>query len=122
MHYFSPWPADEQNTIWKDGYIETHLTVNPQFILVNRYELIRMSRQALPVTPGVFEPGVSVPSANFGDIDALVFGYRYYPFMCSRAGFAFHNEYSVVRQRGVAPLSGKALTNNSLVLGFDFIF
>jgi len=81
-----------------------------------------MSRQALPVTPGVFEPGVSVPSANFGDIDALVFGYRYYPFMSSRAGFAFHNEYSVVRQRGVAPLSGKDLTNNSLFLGFDFIF
>jgi hypothetical protein len=42
--------------------------------------------------------------------------------MSSRAGFAFHNEYSVVRQRGVAPLSGKDLTNNSLFLGFDFIF
>jgi len=119
---FSPLPAGAQGPTWNAGFIETHYTVNPQFILVNRYELIRMSRQALPITPGVFEPGVSVPSANFGDIDALVFGYRYYPFMSSRAGFAFHNEYSVVRQRGVAPLSGKDLTNNSLFLGFDFIF
>jgi hypothetical protein len=119
---FSPLPAGAQGPTWNAGFIETHYTVNPQLILINRYELIRMSRQALPVTPGVFEPGVSVPSANFGDIDALVIGYRYYPFMSSRAGFAFHNEYSVVRQRGVAPLSGKDLTNNSLFLGFDFIF
>ena len=119
---FSPLPTGAQGPTWNAGFIETHYTVNPQFILVNRYEAIRMSRQALPITPGVFEPVVSVHSANFGDVDALVFGYRYYPFMSSRAGFAFHNEYSIVRQRGVAPLSGKDLTNNSLFLGFDFIF
>jgi hypothetical protein len=119
---FSPLPTDAKGPTWNAGFIETHYTFTPQFILVNRYELIRMSRQALPITPGVFEPGVSVPSENFGDIDALVFGYRYYPFMSSRAGFAFHNEYSIVRQRGVAPLSGKDLTNNSVFLGFDFIF
>jgi hypothetical protein len=123
---YSPLPAGAQGPTWNAGFIETHLTVNPQFILVNRYELIRMSRQALPVTPGIFEPGVSVPSANFGDIDALVFGYRYYPFMSSRAGFAIHNEFSTVRQRGGTALltggSGKDLTNNSLFIGFDFIF
>lgn len=119
---FSALPTGAQGPTWNAGFIETHYTVNPQFILINRYELIRMSRQALPVTPGVFEPGVSVPSGNFGDIDALVFGYRYYPFMSSRAGFAFHNEFSTVRQRGVAPLSGKDLTYNSLFIGFDFVF
>src|SRR6266404_9118090 len=119
---FSPLPTGAQGPTWNAGFIETHLTVNPQFILINRYELIRMSRQALPITPGVFEAGVSVPSANFGDIDSLVFGYRYYPFMSSRAGFAIHNEFSTVRQRGVAPLSGKDLTNNSLFIGFAFIF
>ena len=123
---FSPLPVGAQGPTWNAGFIETHLTVNPQFILVNRYELIRMSRQALPVTPGVFDAGVSVPSADFGDIDALVFGYRYYPFMSSRAGFAIHNEFSTVRQRGGTWLlpggSGKDLTNNSLFIGFDFIF
>jgi hypothetical protein len=120
---FSPLPAGAQGPTWNAGFIETHLTVNPQFILVNRYELIRMSRQALPIdAANGYLPGVSVPSANFGDIDALVFGYRYYPFMSSRAGFAIHNEFSTVRQRGFAPLSGKDLTNNSLFFGFDFIF
>ena len=73
-------------------------------------KLIRMSRQALATNPG-----------NLGDIDSLTFGYRYYPFISSRAGFAFHNEYSLVRQRGLA-LSGKDLTSSSLFLGFDFIF
>src|SRR6266481_8023266 len=86
---------------------------NPQFILINRYELIRKSRQALPVVPGPFTPGVSVPSADFGNIDSLVFGYRYYPFISSRAGFAFHNEYALVRQRGAAPLTGTDLKSSS---------
>jgi hypothetical protein len=91
--------------------IETHFTFNSQFILINRYELIRMSRQALDTNAG-----------NLGDIDALTLGYRYYPFISSRAGFAFHNEYSVLRQRGVSPLLGRDLTSSSLFLGFDFIF
>jgi hypothetical protein len=82
-----------------------------------------MSRQALPVVPGGgFVPGVSVPSGNFGDIDVLTFGYRYYPFISSRAGFAFHNEYSILRQRGVSPINSLDLTSSSLFLGFDFIF
>jgi hypothetical protein len=52
----------------------------------------------------------------------LTFGYRYYPFISSRAGFAFHNEYSLVRQRGVAPISGGDVKSSSIFLGFDFIF
>ena len=43
------------------------------------------------------------------------------PFMNSRAGFAFHNEYSWIRQRGGAP-DGTDLTSNSVMLGFDFDF
>jgi len=42
--------------------------------------------------------------------------------MSSRAGFAFHNEYSIVRQRGVAPISATDVTSSSVFLGFDFIF
>jgi hypothetical protein len=120
---FRALPTGARGPTWNGGMIETHYTFNPQFILINRYELIRMSRQALPVdaTNG-FLPGVSVPAANFGDIDALTFGYRYYPFISSRAGFAFHNEYSVLRQRGVSPITFKDLTSNSLFLGLDFIF
>src|SRR6267142_3371640 len=120
---FDPLPAGARSPIWNGGLIETHHTVNPQFILINRYELIRMSRQALPIDgANGFLPGVSVPSSNFGDIDALTFAYRYYPFISSRAGFAFHNEYSWVRQRGVSPLLSRDLTSSSVFLGFDFIF
>jgi len=120
---YNPLPTGAQSPIWNGGMIETHYTVNPQFILINRYELIRMSRQALPVdATNPFIPGTSVPSSNFGDIDAFTVGYRYYPFISSRAGFAFHNEYSWVRQRGVSPVNGLDLSSGSLFIGFDFIF
>jgi len=48
-------------------------------------------------------------------------GFRYYPFISSRAGFAFHNEFSIFRQRGVSP-TGLDQTNSSLLFGFDFAF
>jgi hypothetical protein len=116
-------PTGAQAPTWNGGLFETHYTYSPQLILVNRYELIRMSRQALPIdTTNPFLPGVSVPSANFGDIDTLTFGYRYYPFISSRAGFAFHNEFAISRQRGVSPVNGLDVTNSSLLVGFDFAF
>jgi hypothetical protein len=108
---FSDLPAGARGPIWNGGMIETHYTLNPQFIFINRYELIRMSRQALATNPG-----------NLGDIDSLTFGYRYYPYISSRAGFAFHNEYAIVRQRGVAPISFTGVTSSSVFLGLDFIF
>jgi len=104
-------PAGAQAPTWNGGLFETHYTLNPQLILINRYELIRMSRQPLASNPG-----------NLSNIDSLVFGYRYYPFISSRAGFAFHNEYALVRQRGSAPLTGTDLTSSSLLIGFDFAF
>jgi hypothetical protein len=54
-------------------------------------------------------------------MDVWTVGYRYYPFINSRAGFAFHNEYAVSRQRGVSP-SGLDLNFSSLLFGFDFDF
>jgi len=69
-----------------------------------------MSQQAVPGTP-----------SNLGDLDNYVIGYRWYPIMTSRAGFAFHNEYSWISQRGAAS-SGADLVSNSLFFGFDFDF
>jgi len=116
-------PAGAQAPTWNGGLFETHYNFNPQLILINRYELIRMSRQALPIVAGGgFVPGVSVPSANFGNVDILTFGYRYYPFISSRAGFAFHNEFSIFRQRGVSPVNSLDVTNSSALVGFDFAF
>jgi len=104
-------PVGARNPTWNVGTIETHYTWSPQLIFINRYELVRMSQQALPGLAG-----------NLGDVDVLTFGYRYYPFISSRAGFAFHNEYSILRQRGVSPINGVDVTSSSLFLGFDFIF
>jgi hypothetical protein len=104
-------PAGARNPTWNGAFVETHYVWTPQFTILQRSEWVRMSQQG---TPGV-------PS-NFGDIDNYVVGYRYNPFMNSRAGFAFHNEYSWLRQRGTSPVSGTDLTSNSLMLGFDFDF
>jgi len=104
-------PAGARAPTWNGALFETIYDVSPQFILLNRYEMIRMSRQVFASNP-----------ANFGNEDVLTFGYRYYPFISSRAGFAFHNEYAIMRQRGASPINGLNLTTSSLLAGFDFAF
>jgi hypothetical protein len=104
-------PAGARNPTWNGSFVETHYVWSPQLILIQRSEWVRMSQQALPGVP-----------SNLGDIDNYVVGYRYNPFMTSRAGFAFHNEYSWLRQRGTSPVTGTDLTSSSLMLGFDFDF
>jgi hypothetical protein len=106
-----PLPTGAQSPTWNGALIEPHYTFNPRLILTARYEAIRMSKQAIAGTP-----------SNLGNIDAGTAGFRFYPFMSSRAGFAFHGEYSIMRQRGVAPVSGLDLTTSSLFAGFDFAF
>jgi hypothetical protein len=104
-------PAGARNPTWNGAFVETHYVYNPQFTIFQRSEWVRMSQQAFATNP-----------SNLGDIDNYVFGYRYNPFMTSRAGFAFHNEYSWIRQRGTSPVTGTDLSSNSLLLGFDFDF
>jgi hypothetical protein len=114
-------PPGAHAPVWNGGFLESHYYVSPQFVLTGRYEIIRMAQQALDTNPG-----------NLGDIDAYSFGYRWYPFMYSRAGLAFHNEYSMARSRGTAPLSGDGVGapfsqtggvwSRSLLIGFDFDF
>jgi hypothetical protein len=96
---------------WNGAFVETHYVWSPQFIIFQRSEWVRMSQQAIPGTP-----------SNLGDIDNYVFGYRYNPFMNNRAGFAFHNEYSWIRQRGTSPVTATDLSSNSLLVGMDFDF
>jgi hypothetical protein len=103
-------PAGARSPTWNGAFVETHWVQNPQLVFFQRAEWIRMSQQAIPGTP-----------SNFGNIDNYVFGYRYYPFMNSRAGFAWHNEYGWLKGYGLAP-DGSDITSNSLMLGFDFDF
>jgi hypothetical protein len=105
-----PLPPGARSAVWNGAFVETHYVYSPQLVFIQRSEWIRMSQQAIPGTP-----------SDLGNIDNYVFGYRYMPFMTSRAGFAFHNEWSWLRMRSGAP-DGTDLASNSLLLGFDFDF
>jgi hypothetical protein len=108
-------PDGAQAPSWNGGFIETHYHLTPQFVLTQRDEIIRMSKQALPDNP-----------KNLGNINAYSVGYRWYPIMFSRAGLAFHNEYSLVKTYG-SPLTGAfsssvPVWSSSAYVGLDFAF
>ncbi len=104
-------PPGAQAPSWNGGFVEAHYVFNPQLILIQRDEFVRMSQQALGTTPG-----------NWGNTNAYTFGFRYYPFMFSRAGFAYHAEYALVQRDGAAPITFTQLDSSSVFLGFDFDF
>jgi len=107
-------PPGSQAPTWNGVLFEPHYVYSPQLIFIGRYETIRMSRQATPGTP-----------SNFGNISTYTVGYRYNPFMTSRAGFAWHNEYNWLHQDGTGPTLGLNSANvntSELLLGFDFDF
>jgi hypothetical protein len=103
-------PAGVQAPSWNGYMVETHYVYSPQLIFIQRSEWERMSQQALATS-----------ASDLGNIDMYTFAVRYYPIMTSRAGFAWHNEYSWLRQKGTAP-DGTDLTSSSLMSGFDFEF
>jgi hypothetical protein len=104
-------PAGARNPTWNGVLVEPHFVVSPQMILVGRYETIRMSQQSTPGTP-----------SNLGNITTYTVGYRYNPFMTSRAGFAYHAEYNWFHQDGTSPVTATNLTSSEVLLGFDFDF
>jgi hypothetical protein len=103
-------PAGANAPTWNGALFESHYMFNPQIILINRYELVRMSQQAFSTNP-----------SNLGNADVLTFGARYYPFISSRAGFAYHAEYSIIWQKG-ASVVFTPMSTSSLLFGFDFDF
>ena len=103
-------PAGSRAPTWNGVMVETHYVYSPQLIFIQRSEWQRMSQQAL----------ASLPS-SLGNSNMYTFGFRYMPIMTSRAGFAWHNEYSWFRSVGTAP-DGSDLTSSALLSGFDFDF
>ena len=113
-------PNGSRAPTWNGILLEPHYIYSPQLIFIGRYETLRMSRQANG--PG-YPTGTS--ASNLGNISTYTIGYRYNPFMTSRAGFAWHNEYNWKRQDGVGPTLGLGTANlntNELLMGFDFDF
>ena len=104
-------PVGAHAPSWNGGLFESHYMFNPQFILINRYEMVRMSQQAFSTNP-----------SNLGNLDTLTFGFRYYPFINSRAGFAYHGEYAIIWQKDASPVTFTNLTTSSLLFGIDFDF
>jgi hypothetical protein len=96
---------------WNGGFAEAHYNYNSRFILIGRYELIRMAQQANP----------SIRS-DAGNLDSWTVGYRWYPIMNPRAGLAWVQEYGQVLNAGAAPISGRDDRTNSFLMGFDFDF
>lgn len=104
-------PPGAAGPTWNGGFVEAHYNPNPRVIVLGKYELARMSRQASPVIP-----------TSTGNLDTWTVGYRWYPIMSPRAGFAWTQEYSRINSPGAAPLSGKDDIRNSYLMGFDFDF
>ena len=103
-------PAGARAPTWNGVLFEPHYVYSPQLIFIGRFETIKMSQQAMPGIP-----------SNLGNITTYTVGYRYNPFMTSRAGFAWHNEYNWLHQDGTAP-DGTNINTSELLLGFDFDF
>src|SRR5580698_1724968 len=114
--------AGSQAPTWNGVLFEPHYIYSPQLLFLGRYETIRMSQQA----NGSGYTGPAGPSpSNLGNISTYTIGYRYNPFMTSRAGFAWHNEYNWMHVDGIGPSLGLTTPNvntSELLLGFDFDF
>jgi hypothetical protein len=105
-----------RNPTWNGVLVEPHYIYSPQLIFLARYETIRMSQQANG--PGSVNPSKS----DFGNISTYTVGYRYNPFMTSRAGFAWHNEFNLFHQVGTSGLTGTNINTSEVLTGFDFDF
>jgi hypothetical protein len=104
-------PATARAPSWNGATFEAHYVYSPQLIFIGRFELERMSQQATVGT-----------ASNLGNITDYTIGYRYNPFMTSRAGFAWHNEYNWTHRDGTGPEPGQNLNVSELLIGFDFAF
>src|ERR1700722_1636366 len=112
-------PSGSRNPTWNGVLFEPPYVFSPQMILLGRYETIRMSQQA----NGSGYSGPAGPSAsNLGNITTYTVGYRYNPFMTSRAGLAYHGEYNWFHSDGTSPVSATNLTSSELLFGIDFDF
>jgi len=103
--------AGSRNPTWNGVLVEPHYVYSPQLLFLARYETIRMSQQSTPGT-----------RSDLGNIDTYTIGYRYNPFMTSRAGFAWHNEFNIFHQVGTSPLTSTNVNTSELLMGFDFDF
>jgi hypothetical protein len=100
-----------RNPTWNGVLVEPHYIYSPQLLFLARYETIRMSQQSTPGT-----------RSDLGDITTYTVGYRYNPFMTSRAGFAWHGEFNLLHEVGTSPVTATNVNTSEVLTGFDFDF
>ena len=100
---------------WNGYTFEARYVYSPQLIFKAVFEAERMSQQATPGTP-----------SNLGNINNYSIGYRYNPFMTSRAGFAYFGEFNLFHQDGTGPNNSAGnptnINTSELLFGIDFDF
>ena len=117
-------PSGAKAPAFIGAFLESHYYVSPQMVFFGRFEKITVTQQAFVNT--------GFPN-NYGNVAAYTAGYRWYPIMFSRAGLAWHIEYSIVNSNGFLPLSGnggglqvfniaRPVWSSSIMAGFDFDF
>jgi hypothetical protein len=115
-------PAGAQAPSFNGGFLEAHYYLNPQNVILGRFEKINVGQQSFNTNPG-----------NFGNVTAYSVGYRWYPIMFSRAGVALDGEYSRTKSIGIIPESGDGtgapplfptdgVWSSSIFFGIDFDF
>ena len=115
-------PSNGQAPSFYGGFLESHYYLNPQNVILGRFEKINVGQQA-------FSGG----NGNFGNVTAYSVGYRWYPIMFSRAGIALDGEYSRTKSIGIVPESGDGtggpplfptdgVWSSSIFFGIDFDF
>lgn len=107
-------PTGSRAPTWNGYTFEARYVYSPQLIFKGVYEAERMSQQATPGTPN-----------NLGNINNYSIGYRYNPFMTSRAGFAYFGEFNLFQYaNGTLTSSNKAsyINTSELLFGMDFDF
>jgi hypothetical protein len=114
-----PLQTGARSATWNGGFLEGIYMQTPQLEFIGRFETVQMGQQGDPVNTG-----------DQGNLNAFTVGFRWYPFMFSRAGLAYHTEYSFVSSKGIGDTGGVFVptVNNanslssSVFLGFDFHF
>jgi hypothetical protein len=115
-------PFGAQAPSFNGGFLEAHYYLNPQNVILGRFEKINVGQQAFNTNPG-----------SYGNVTAYSVGYRWYPIMFSRAGVALDGEYSRTKSIGIVPESGDGtgapplfptdgVWSSSIFFGIDFDF
>jgi len=120
-------PVGAQTPTWNGATFEGHYVYSPQLIFIGRYEFEKMSQQAngAACTACTGGAGAGPSASNLGNISTYTIGFRYNPFMTSRAGLAWHNEYNWLHQDGTGPVIGLPSANintSEVLMGLDFDF